>query len=371
MQTHAPPAARAAAAADADRVRSFIRERRSETLADLEPAPADWPWPLANAADMCLTEEQEVSFSSFELEFETAWGTKDCPNPFETGAVARLEVVGSAVPVDPAGGTGASAGLARADEAAEVGLEQAAFITLATLQPDFSLTGFTLWLPPELVASGAALVIGEEGVGGVFWTMPARAAAPDSFFPVTAGTLQLTAADTEPGAVIAGRFSGAVDFPAPPPVTEAASAEAAPAAAGAAATGLVINEIAAQGDPLDWVELYNGSDSYVALASFVLADDLIDTGKRVPFPPDLVIVPGAYLRIELDKDGWPGFALGKDEELGIWTVDGALVGEVDWNEGQADAGTSYARLPDATGHFQTVTIPTPGARNRAAAADDA
>ena len=27
------------------------------------------------------------------------------------------------------------------------------------------------------------------------------------------------------------------------------------------------------------------------------------------------------MRIELDKDGWPGFALGKDEELGIWTVD--------------------------------------------------
>ena len=364
VRTHAPPAARAAAAADADRVRRFIRTRRGEILADLKPAPPDWPWPLVDAADVCLPEEQEVSFSTFELEFATVWGTKDSPNPFETGAVARLEVDGSAVPVDPTGGTGASAGVASAGEAAEVGLKKAAFISMMTLQPDFSLTGFTVWLPPELVADGAALVIGEDGVGGVFWTMPAGAAAPESFFPVIAGTLQLTAAGTEPGAVVSGRFSGAVDFPAPPSVPEAAGAEAAPAATGAAATGLVINEIAAQGDPLDWVELYNASDSYVALANFVLADDLTDAGKRAPFPPDLVIAPGAYLGIELDKDGWPGFALGKDEELGIWTVDGALVGEVDWNAGQADAGTSFARIPDITGDFRTTRAPTPGAANR-------
>ena len=32
--------------------------------------------------------------------------------------------------------------------------------------------------------------------------------------------------------------------------------------------------------------------------------------------------------------------------------------------GQADAGTSFARLPDITGHFQSVPTPTPGARNR-------
>ena len=75
----------------------FIRARRGEILADLEPAPPDWPWPLVDAADVCLPEAQEVSFSTFELEFATAWGTKDSPNPFETGAVARLEVDGSAV----------------------------------------------------------------------------------------------------------------------------------------------------------------------------------------------------------------------------------------------------------------------------------
>ena len=65
----------------------------------------------------------------------------------------------------------------------------------------------------------------------------------------------------------------------------------------------------------------------------------------------------------MDKDGWPGFALGRDEELGIWTADGTLVAQIDWEKGQADEGTSWARVPDITGDFQTVNTPTPGAPN--------
>ena len=53
-----------------------------------------------------------------------------------------------------------------------------------------------------------------------------------------------------------------------------------------------------------------------------------------------------------------------DEELGIWTADGALVAEVDWDEGQAREGMSFARVPDAIGEFQTVGNPTPGASNQ-------
>ena len=314
---------------------------------------------MTDPADVCWDEDVEYSFSTLRVEFATSWGTKDSPDPFETGTITHMELDDSAEPTGP---TGATAGHASAYEAAEVGLKEAAFISVVTLQPDFSLAGFTVWLPPELVADGAALVLGTDGVGGVFWTMPAGAAAPEQFFPFTEGTLELAAAGTGRGAVVSGRFSGAVDFPAAPAAAD--PTEAAAAATGAAQTGLVINEIAAQGEPLDWVELYNAADSHVALANFVVADDLTDAGKRIPFPPDLTIAPGAYLRVEMDKDGWPGFALGKDEEFGIWTLDGALVGEVDWSEGQADAGTSFARLPDVTGDFRTVPTPTPGAPNR-------
>ena len=69
------------------------------------------------------------------------------------------------------------------------------------------------------------------------------------------------------------------------------------------------------------------------------------------------------MQFELDKDGWPGFALGKDEELGIWTADGDLVGWVDWEEGQSGDGESIVRVPDISGTFQTVGNPTPGAAN--------
>ena len=66
----------------------------------------------------------------------------------------------------------------------------------------------------------------------------------------------------------------------------------------------------------------------------------------------------------MDKDGWPGFSLGGDEELGIWTAEGSLVDSVDWADGQAGEGLSFARVPDITGDFQTVGSPTPGAPNQ-------
>ena len=129
--------------------------------------------------------------------------------------------------------------------------------------------------------------------------------------------------------------------------------------------GLVINEVAAKGDPLDWFELYNASDSPIALVNFVVADDLDDAGKRVAFPSELLVAPGEYLQLEVDKDGWPGFGLGGDEELGVWTSGGALVDSVDWDDGDSGEGESFARVPDGSGEFQTVGGPTPGAANPA------
>ena len=128
--------------------------------------------------------------------------------------------------------------------------------------------------------------------------------------------------------------------------------------------GLVINEVAANGDPMDWFELYNSSTEPIALSDFVLADDLTDDSRRVAFPADAVLLPGQYLQFRVDKDGWPGFALGSDEELGIWLADGTLVASVDWDDGQSGEGQSYARVPDVTGEFRTVDVPTPGRRQR-------
>ena len=127
---------------------------------------------------------------------------------------------------------------------------------------------------------------------------------------------------------------------------------------------LVINEVAAKGDPLDWFELHNTSDKAISLDGVLVADDLKDPAKRVAFAEGTAIGAGSYMRFETDKDAWPGFALGGDEELGIWTTDGTLIDLVDWDEGQSPEGKSFARVPDASGDFETVDNPSPGERNQ-------
>ena len=292
-----------------------------------------------------------------EVRFETTWGSNRSPNPLAEGEVSFLAVNGAEL---PAGDLGVIAGLASAEETAGFGIADAASLAFISLQPDGSLSGFTIVLPLAALTDGATLVIGRDRIAGGVWTIPPGGSTPDSFAPFSEGVLQLAEASAGDGATVSGSFSGIWGgIPPSLPREEEAST-----GAGASDAGLVINEIAAQGDPLDWFELYNSSGSHLALANFVMADDLSDPEKRVAFPADVVIPPGGYLRVELDKDGWPGFALGRDEELGIWTADGALVAQVDWAEEQADAGTSYARVPDVTGDFQTVRTPTPGAANQ-------
>ena len=88
VQAHASPEAREKAADDTVRVRRFILKRRGELLADLEPEPPAWPWPLVDAAYVCWGEGSGVR--TFEVAFKTTWGTKDSPNPFETGTITSL-----------------------------------------------------------------------------------------------------------------------------------------------------------------------------------------------------------------------------------------------------------------------------------------
>ena len=356
VREHSLPERRSAAAADAERVRQFILKRRTEILENLTPEPPDWPAPVLAAAS-----SGESGSGTLEVRFETSWGSNKSLNPFAEGEVSYLAVDGTEL---PAGELAVIVGQASAEETAGFGIEDAASLVVISLQPDGSVKGFTIVLPIARLTGGATLAIGKDRIAGGVWSIPAGGATPDSFTPFSEGVLMLSEASAEQGATVSGSFSGV--FGGIPPALPPESAGNDEASRGAAPpdAGLVINEIAAQGDPLDWFELYNSSDSQLALANFVVADDLADAGKRVAFPSDLVIPPGGYLQVELDKDGWPGFALGRDEELGIWTAGGVPVARADWDEGQADAGASYARVPDVSGEFQTVRTPTPGAANQ-------
>ena len=358
VHEHALPEVRPAAAADAERIRQFIEKRRAEILDDLTPQPPEWPdpdFPVGGADPLEMT-----------VRFESTWGSNESINPIAEGEILHLALDGSEV---PPGDSGVIVGHASPEES--VGFDEpAASITLLGLQPDGSVEGMTVVLPLARFTSGTELVIGTDDIGGGVWTIPAGGTALDSFTPFTEGTLKLAEAGTSEGATVLGSFVGA--FGGAPGVAGDGTGGGGTGGGGTGGdgtgpapvdAGLVINEVAAKGDPLDWFELHNSSGEYLALANFVMADDLSDPAKRVPFPPDLVIPPGGYLQVELDKEAWPGFALGQDEELGIWTAGGAPVDQVDWAEGEAGEGTSYARLPDATGDFRTTLTPTPGAPN--------
>ena len=514
VQVHALPEARATAAEDTERVRKFILKRKGEILADITPEPPDWPEPEYGAATADGVE-------SFELRFETTWGSSQGANPLAEGTVYELTEDGEWV-VATEGDAGATAGPASAQEAADIGVENAALFTVMGLYPDGAIRGVTFWMPVDRVAAGAKLSIGVDAdVGGVVWTIPAGRFEPEGFIPVAGGGIELAEAGTEPGAVIAGHLyayfgdgqipdgegatgrpvSGSVEvsfetawgsdksldpfaaggsvsylavdgaeesyaaaaviggragpdesallpgvenlasltviaaqvdgsaggmtlvmpmellaggatlvvgqdiiaggvWTLPPggvvpdnfwpfiegklTLSEAGTADGATISgsfAGAfgdaapptnvqepmsdtADIGLVINEVAAKGDPLDWFELYNSLSDPIGLFAFTVADDLTDASKRVAFPPGTEIQPGEYLQFEVDSDNWAGFKLGSDEELGIWLADGTLVAMVDWDEGDSGEGESYARVPDGSGEFQTVGSPTPGAANQ-------
>ena len=347
VQQHILPKSRAIAARDADRVRQFIRERRAVILADLDPEPPAWPWPLT-AADICWPET-----GAFDLRFETTWGSSASENPLAEGTVAfsHYQLEGKE---QEFGFSGATAGFEEGDGRTD---KNRASVSIISLGKDFAIDVLTVELPIDRVASGASLTIDMDAVSGYRLWLPSPDSPPEQFDLIGKGGIEFSEAGTEPGARVAGRFYGTLFSFEGEASAEASDDEA------ATDTRLVINEVAAQGDPLDWFELYNASDESIELADFVVADDLTDESKRVSFPADMVIEAGAFLQIELDKDGWPGFALGRDEELGIWTADDALVASVDWEKGQADEGTSWARLPDVTGDFQTVDTPTPGAPN--------
>ena len=339
------PEARPAAAADAERVRQFIMKRRTEILENLTPEPPEWPDAPPEAGD----------YGEIEVRFATTWGSNKSFNPFGEGEALYLSVNEEEQPLD---NIGIISGHASPDETGLLpGMDNLASLAGIALEHDGSIGGFTLVMPIDELKSGAILVIGKDKIAGGVWSIPAGATEPDSFTIFTEGRLELSEAGTDDGAAISGSFSGAFGGP------EGEYQDAAPAEDTANA-GLVINEVAAKGDPLDWFELYNASDSHLALANFTVADDLDDPGKRVAFPTGLVLAPGEYLLVEVDKDAWPGFALGSDEDLGVWTAAGMLIDRVNWEEGESGESMSYARVPDTTGDFRTVDNPTPGAANQ-------
>ena len=342
VQKHALEKVRDQAARDTERVRRFIRGRRAAILADLDPEPPSWPWPLT-AADICWPE-----LGSFDIHFETAWNTLESEDPLSEGR-SRYDTYELSGKTPNIASSGVTAGVEEDDP-------QSANINFYALTPEDNLDILIVSLPLNMVRTSASV-----NIEGLHLTL-----APPYIFPsfngfVGKGQVTFDEAGTQPGSILRGRAYGTLyggdgtDY--------GSNGMENSYGASTAAGELIINELAAKGDPLDWVELYNATGKEIDLAGYVIADDLNDESRRVAFPEGLVIQPGQYLQIELDKKSWPGFALGSDEELGIWTRDGTLVDQINWEDGQSPKDHSLARIPDISGPFQTVEDPTPKMAN--------
>lgn len=123
---------------------------------------------------------------------------------------------------------------------------------------------------------------------------------------------------------------------------------------------ILINEVAAVGDPADWVELFNADTVTVDLSGWRLRDD--DPTHEALLPEGTSIAPGTYLVLDRDSGAW-GFGLGSTDAVVLTMADGSLVDAVAWIDGDSPAGATWARLPDAGATWATSWEPTPGAAN--------
>jgi len=132
-----------------------------------------------------------------------------------------------------------------------------------------------------------------------------------------------------------------------------------------AAADIVINEVVA--DPLDgeedWIELYNNTDAAVDLGDWTLDDNSsVGDSATYTFSAGTMIPANGFLVLNRNTDFT--FDLGSADWLVLRDGDGVYADAVTWIDGYAPEGWSYGRLPDGTGAFQTLTLPTADAANQ-------
>ena len=129
-------------------------------------------------------------------------------------------------------------------------------------------------------------------------------------------------------------------------------------------TELMINPDATADEDGEWIEIYNGSNSWLDLAYHHIADDDVDNYKVDRLHPDsLVVGPGGYLVICADKDSddnggaecdgsyvWnsfgDGFALSNtSDQVRLLDTRGNELDRVDYGEGFSQVGVALGLLP--------------------------
>ncbi len=117
----------------------------------------------------------------------------------------------------------------------------------------------------------------------------------------------------------------------------------------------------------DWFELYNPNPGDYPLDGFSVSNDQ-DDPEACPLPDGLVVPAEGWLLLWADSSPDQGdthvcFNLGRSGgELGLYTPDGGVMDEVDWDEQSTDV--SMARWPDGSTDWELDDSPTPEGPNR-------
>jgi hypothetical protein len=139
---------------------------------------------------------------------------------------------------------------------------------------------------------------------------------------------------------------------------------------------IVINEFMAanalttkdeNGQPSDWIELYNPTDQDLSLHGYSITDNLAEPGKHrfngviisarshvILWADERPVLGGFHLGFKLSADGG---------EIGLARPDGSYIDRVHYGAQETDF--SAARQPDASSGWTTVWNVTPGAANAA------
>ena len=129
-----------------------------------------------------------------------------------------------------------------------------------------------------------------------------------------------------------------------------------------------ITQLDVNGQPTDWVELYNRSPNAVDLSDTALTDN-IDLPRKWAFPPSSIIPPNGFLTVRCDGDlpsssANTGFSLKKSGDQ-VYFFDkpanrGALLDSISFGLQAADL--SIGRVPDGASTWR-LNVPTKGAGN--------
>lgn len=146
--------------------------------------------------------------------------------------------------------------------------------------------------------------------------------------------------------------------------------------------GLVLNEFStnksfakdSNGEPEDWIELFNSSTQSIDISGVLITDDLAFKDKHTLSNGEApwLLQSGAYQILWADnqlnqgKDHLSFKLSGEGEQIGMYHVAGydtMVIAALDF--GSQPDGFSMARIPNATGPFVLTSTITPGLVNRA------